>query len=116
MTKEEAKKIFGANLRRIRIAKGITQEEFAHKLGYSSRSSINKVEAGDRDIPRSKVELAAKILGVSPIELFRNDPISEVDFVHEEVPSVIEMSKLTDINKAKLEAYYQALLDSQGGE
>ena len=41
---------------------GLTQEELARKLGYKSRSSINKIEAGENDIPQSKVEAFAKAL------------------------------------------------------
>lgn len=113
MNKEEAKKIFGENLKRMRIAKGLSQEELALKLGYTNRSSINKIEVGKNDMPRNKIAMAAQILGISPLEFFKSD-MPEVDLVTSE-GTVIEINKLNDINKAKLEAYYQALLDSQGG-
>lgn len=116
MDKKEAAKIFGENLRKIRTIRGITQEELSEKLGYSSRSSINKIESGERDMPRSKIALAAKILGVSPLELFKNDPIdNEVELIAEN--QVIELQKnfdkLSEKNKMRLNAYIQALLDSQ---
>lgn len=118
MNKKDAAKIFGENLRKLRQARGITQEELSEKLGYSSRSSINKIEAGDRDMPRSKIEQAAKILGVSPLELFKNEPL-EADsvlevIVDDELRNMQEQyEKLNDKNKMRLAAYLQALIDGQ---
>lgn len=43
---------------------GLSQEELAEKLGYKSRSSINKIELGLSDIPFSKIDLFAKVLQV----------------------------------------------------
>lgn len=49
----------GLRIRRLRLSKSMTQEELAKKVGYTSRSSINKIEKGMVDLPRSKiVELA----------------------------------------------------------
>lgn len=49
----------GLRIRRLRISKSMTQDELAKKVGYTSRSSINKIEKGMVDLPRSKiVELA----------------------------------------------------------
>ena len=59
----------GEKIRQARIAKGLTQEELAEKLGYKSRSSINKIETGGRDVPRSQLKKIAEILDVSPISL-----------------------------------------------
>ncbi len=40
----------------------MSQEELARKLGYKSRSSINKIEKGQNDIPQSKLSEIAKAL------------------------------------------------------
>lgn len=56
---------------RVKIArerKGFTQDELAHKLGYKSRSSINKIEK-ERDIPRSMIVKLAELLDVTPAYL-----------------------------------------------
>ena len=34
---------------------GMTQEELAKRMGYKSKSTINKIENGTNDIPQSKV-------------------------------------------------------------
>ena len=45
---------------------GLTQEELGVKLGYTSRSSIAKIEAGKIDIPQSKIVAFAKALKTTP--------------------------------------------------
>lgn len=56
----------GDRIKERRIELGITQEELAKKMGYKSRSSINKIELGINDIPQSKIVKFAQILRVSP--------------------------------------------------
>ena len=45
---------------------GISQEELAKRMGYKSRSSINKIEKGENDIPQSKIVAFAKALRTTP--------------------------------------------------
>lgn len=54
----------------------ITQEELAYKMGYKSKSSINKVELGVSDIPLKKVSKIAKILDTTEAYLmgWEDDP------------------------------------------
>lgn len=47
----------------------MTQEELAKKMGYKSRSTINKIEKGLRDIGQSQIIDFADALGVSPAYL-----------------------------------------------
>lgn len=56
----------GHRIKAQREALGISQDELARKLGYQSRSSINKIESGERDLPQSKIKAIADALGVSP--------------------------------------------------
>ena len=48
---------------------GISQEELARRMGYKSRSSINKIEKGENDIPQSKIAAFAKALRTTPESL-----------------------------------------------
>ena len=41
---------------------GMSQEELATKLGYKSRSTINKIEMGKNDITQSKIIAFANAL------------------------------------------------------
>ena len=52
-----------------RKEKGLSQEELAHLLGYKSRSTINKIELGQREVPRKMIAQLSIILNVSPLDL-----------------------------------------------
>lgn len=54
----------GNKIRKKREELGMTQDELAKKLGYKSRSSVNKVE-NSREIPVKKVKLYANALDLS---------------------------------------------------
>lgn len=57
------------NIRLRREALGMTQDELAKKMGYTSRSTIAKIESGENDIPQSKIEHFAKALQTTPAYL-----------------------------------------------
>ena len=54
------------NIKNRRLELGMSQEELAEKMGYTSRSSIAKIEAGINDIPQSKIQAFAKALNTTP--------------------------------------------------
>ena len=56
---------------------GISQEELAKRLGYKSRSSINKIEKGENDIPQSKIVAFAQALQTTPERLMGWDQPTE---------------------------------------
>ena len=57
------------NIKKRREALNMSQETLAQKVGYTSRSSIAKIENGGVDIPRSKIIAFSKALKCSPMEL-----------------------------------------------
>lgn len=56
----------GDKIRQRREAIGMSQAELANKLGYTSRSSINKIEKDINDIPQSKIIAFAEALETTP--------------------------------------------------
>ena len=58
-----------SNIRRRREELGMTQDELAQLVGYKSRSSVNKIEMGENDIPLSKIVEFAKALHTTPSRL-----------------------------------------------
>ncbi len=72
----------GRNIQERRKALGLTQEELADKMGYKSKSSINKIELGINDIPQSKIVLFAEALQTSPAYLmgWNEEPTEENRF------------------------------------
>lgn len=77
----------GKNIRLIREKRGMSQEELAIKIGYKSRTSINKIEMGVNDIPQNKIQLLADALYTTPAVL--------MGWVEEEVSE--ESSVLADL-------------------
>lgn len=56
----------GENIMRRRKELGLTQVELANRMGYKSRSTINKIELGVNDIPQSKIVAFANALQTTP--------------------------------------------------
>lgn len=56
----------GTRIKFARISHGWTQEELAGKMGYKSKSTINKIELGINDLTQSRVLKLAEVLGVTP--------------------------------------------------
>ena len=59
----------GDNILYMRKRLGMTQEELATRMGYKSKSTINKIELGINDIPQSKIVKFAEVLGTTPAHL-----------------------------------------------
>ena len=59
----------GSRIRHLRKQQKLTQEQLAQKTGYTSRSSINKIEKGLVDLPQSKISEIAEALETTPAYL-----------------------------------------------
>lgn len=57
------------NIRKLRKARKMSQDELAKRAGYTDRSSIAKIEKGLVDLNQSKIQIFADIFGVTPSEL-----------------------------------------------
>lgn len=55
----------GQRIKQRRIELGMTQEELAHKMGYASKTTINKIENGINDVTQSKIIAFSKALETS---------------------------------------------------
>lgn len=72
MDKQDKKSIlitFGANLRRLRLANGFTQEELANELGVEI-SQISRIERGVINTSITTLYSVSKVLNVDVSELF----------------------------------------------
>lgn len=63
-------KIFGTNIRRIREALGISQEELAHRAGLH-RTYIGGIERGERNLGLNNLIKLARALKTEPSELLK---------------------------------------------
>lgn len=101
--------MIGDNIKYRREQLNMSQDELAKKLGYKSRSSINKIELNLQDIPQKKIVQFAKALNTSVSYLMdwsdnkSNDDKSIfnsqfgtdqeiIDFFHDQ-PELLEMYK-----------------------
>jgi len=62
--------ILAANIRKLRHAKGLSQEALAEIAGLH-RTYVGSVERAERNISIDSIENLAKALGVSPADLLR---------------------------------------------
>lgn len=71
MAEGDLQRSVGANLRRLRVERGYSQEAFADELGYH-RTYIGGVERGERNLTLRTVERLATVLDVDPLDLLRS--------------------------------------------
>jgi transcriptional regulator with XRE-family HTH domain len=64
----DLQRALGRNLRKHREALGISQEDFAHQLGFH-RTYLGAIERGERNLSLKSVERLADQLGVTPLSL-----------------------------------------------
>lgn len=86
-----------------RIELGWTQEELAKKMGYTSKSSINKLELDKADLPKRKIKLLADVLGIDVSELFPDVPyynpetgILTIPFITQKISAGLGEEELPD--------------------
>ena len=98
----------GANIRRLREELGLSQEELANRVGYKSKSAINKIEQGVNEVRQNKIVDFANALGTTPAVLMgwvdeqagkKNDVLANIVMQmrkDDELLSMVEtLSKLT---------------------
>lgn len=69
MSKQEYLYGFGQRVKQRREEIHMSQEELANKVGYKSRSSINKIELGKNDVVQSTLQKLADALDTTPAYL-----------------------------------------------
>ncbi len=68
----------GEKIYYLRTKLNLTQYELALKVGYTSRSTINKIELGKVNVPTAKIEALAKALETTPAYLTGWDNAEQV--------------------------------------
>lgn len=83
----------GEKIKHRRELLGMSQDELAKKVGYKSRSSINKIETDGRGLPQSKIVAFAKALETTPAYLMGWEQSKEYNTIQteEEYQAALEM-------------------------
>lgn len=68
-TDREHRELFGEAIRRVRLARGLSQEELAHLSGID-RSYMGRIERGEQALSIDKIWHIADALGRDPADLF----------------------------------------------
>jgi transcriptional regulator with XRE-family HTH domain len=66
----DMRKLVGRNVRRLRLAKGLTQEQFADDSGFSQQY-ISMLESGKRNPTVVSLYMLAQALGAEPADLLK---------------------------------------------
>lgn len=65
--------MIGERIKQRRLELNMSQDELAKRMGYKSRSSINKIELTSRGVPQNKIKEFAKVLNTSIGYLMEDD-------------------------------------------
>jgi len=74
----EARRLFATNLRKLRAARGMTQEDLA-AAAEVDRSYISNVENEHKSVSADVVEAVAKVFGLDIFEMFHPDTARKLD-------------------------------------
>lgn len=107
----------GNRIKKRREDLGMTQEDLAAKLGYKSRSTINKIEKGVTDVSQSKIFGFANALKTTPDYLLGYASADDTnasncnfaDFIFEDGTSASVIS-----NNPKFLKYFKMWIDNMG--
>lgn len=76
----------GNRIKKRREELGLSQDELGKRIGYKSRSSINKIELGHRNLTQSKIKAIADALGTTPSYIMGwEDSNPQLDALIEEI-------------------------------
>lgn len=99
----------GERIKNRRIELGMSQEELAKKIGYSSRSSINKIELDVQQLRQSKIMDIAKALNTTTAYIMGWDEPEQAK--EEPEPLSPSQAKLLETLKNLPEELYPEILD-----
>lgn len=81
--------MIGKKLKARRLELGMTQDELAKKLGYKSRSTINKIELDKHDVSQTKLKKLAEALSCPPTYF-----IDEIEHEKKDSDKVLKYAKM----------------------
>lgn len=88
-------KSVGDRIREKRESLGMSQEELAKKLGYKSRSSINKIETDERNLTQSKIKSIADALLTTPSYIMGwDEPKEEIPSNFRPMPEMRQIPRI----------------------
>ena len=107
--------LIGERIKARRLQIDMSQDELAKRVGYKSRSSINKIELDGRGLPYPKIVKIAEALQVTPSYLMGwEDENTEIPANDDRDSEIIRMfSGLTDDEKKSVLDYISFVLSKR---
>ena len=102
----------GERIKQMRLDLGLSQDDLAKLIGYKSRSSINKIEIGERDITQSTILAFAKALQTTPSKIMGwdiDDIQQPLDSEHQNVIDLYD--KLRPNDKIRIVAKMETIIE-----
>lgn len=105
------------NIRNRRKELGMSQDELAKKVGYTSRSTIARIENGEIDISRSKIIAFAEALKTTPMDLlgWSDDGDIETDDLNRQI-SFKSREQYDAIVRLSSDSELMALVEKAGSD
>lgn len=88
---------------------GLSQDELAKRMGYTSRSTINKVEKNINDVTQSNVVKYAKALETTPSYLMgweEPQPQIHIDYMNEDIANMIVQLRSEGTSLKVIQEYF----------
>ncbi len=98
------KKLLGARIKQLRQTKGLSQEQFAEKLGIATRTLCG-IEIGKNFLTSNTLEKILEVLNITPQELFLVNHYQPREDLEQEIFETI--SKIKD--REKIEIIYKII-------
>lgn len=99
-------KKIGQRIKQVREALGMTQAELARRMGYSARSTINRIENGSQAFPMKKLDKFAQVLDVTPAYL--------AGFTQEDIPDGLNKEHYLDYIFDSNNPEFMAVVECKG--
>lgn len=103
----------GEKIKAQRTKLGWSQRDLAERMGYKNHSVITRIESGKVDLPQSRVDQFASVLGVSHAYLLglvseevslKNDRLAEIIVKMRKDPEFFEaVSNMADLSASEFE-------------
>ena len=105
----------GERIKKRREELGMTQSELARMVGYTSRSTINKIEKDGRGISQNKIVDIARALRVTPSYLMGWEDLPTADFIAGQELLIEKVLMLNQEHQEILKYFVDSLLEKQKG-
>jgi len=107
--------MIGKRIKERRIKLGMTQEELAKRVGYKSKTSINKIELGINGVTQSKIASLAKALSTTPAYLmgWESAHAARICLYSDKLAALVKkLERLNESDLARIDERVNMMLES----